>query len=118
PDQLVFGMADCGCGDNFGGYSVTIDPVDPDEDHDGVVDATEPCSCLGTTPSTPVSAKVCSGDQLCPCAASQGRTGWTDHAEYVRCVRGAGHELLDLGAISRADRLTLVRTAAGSSCGH
>ena len=36
---------------------------------------------------------------------------------YVRCVRSAGHELLAVGAMSRADRIATVRAAAQSPCG-
>jgi len=90
----------------------------PDYDNDGVLDDVEACFCLGTSPDAPVTEKGCSMDQLCPCAAPLGRTGWTDHGEYVRCVRGAGHELFTRGVMSRADRIATVRAAAGTSCGH
>src|SRR5262249_4752620 len=64
-----------------------------DADGDGVDDGVEPCFCLGTPSGSRVTHLGCSADQLCPCAAPLGRTGWLNHGEYVRCVKNTAKDL-------------------------
>lgn len=129
-----FAPFDCGCFDNVGGFTVTIEPaaptttsttttsttttIPPDADGDGVLDANEPCVCLGTAPGVPVTVRGCGIDQACPCAAPLGRARWTDHREYVACVTNAVLELKLAGIITSAQRGAILFAAAAGPCGR
>jgi hypothetical protein len=134
--RLLLGIADCGCWDNSGTFPLTIDPattttttsttttstttttIPPDADADGVLDASEPCLCVGTTSGAPVTALGCSVDQACPCAAPHGRSAWGSHGEYVRCVKYAAREMESRGVMTRDQRIATTRAAAASTCGR
>jgi hypothetical protein len=116
-EPITFGGADCGCGDNSGGWVVTINP-DSDEDSDGVTDAAEASFCPGSAPGAATTTRGCDVDQLCPCAAPLGRSRWYNRREYVWCVRAATRELQTAGAITSTERRDLVRAAAWRTCGN
>lgn len=89
-----------------------------DCDHDGVPDANEDCFCLGTAPHAPVTAKGCSVEQLCPCAAPLGRSAWFNHREYVTCVRSAVREIAKVHGLTRTQVAGIVGAAAQNTCGR
>src|SRR5262245_60482272 len=130
-ESLSFGFADCGCFDNSGQWTVTIEAgattttsttttttttttLPADTDGDGIPDAQEQCECLGTAPGSPVTAVGCSIDQVCPCAAPLGRVAWANHGEYVRCVKFAAKELVRRGVMTTGDTVAAGRAAAQS----
>jgi hypothetical protein len=130
-EQLHFAMADCGCSDNSGEYTVIIEPattttttstttttIPPDADGDGVLDANESCICLRTPPGLPVTIRGCSVDQACPCAAPLGRAKWLGHTEYVMCVKNVTEELKLAGVITWAQRNATILAAANGTCGQ
>jgi len=73
PDQLVFCIRDCGCFDNSGTLTVTVEQVPLNSDFDGVIDPDEFLACLDTSPGAIVNALGCSVVQICPCSAPLGR---------------------------------------------
>jgi len=95
-----------------------VEPVPPDRDHDGILDAEEPCICLQTPSNQVVTSQGCSIDQVCPCAAPLGREQWKNHAEYVQCVNGAADELVADGVLTKNQRKEIVRRAERSACGQ
>jgi hypothetical protein len=132
PDRLDFAPYDCGCFDNTGGFTVVIPAtptttstttstttttIPPDADGDGVLDANEPCICLGTPPGVPVTVRGCSVDQACPCAAPLGRAKWTGHKEYLACVTNTLQELKLAGIITSAQRTAILYAATVNTCG-
>ena len=145
PEALHFAMADCGCGDNMGAYTVTIEPastttttepatttttsatststmttsttIPADSDADGVPDHAEGCVCAGTATGAAVTTVGCSVDQACPCAAPHGRTAWNGRPEFRSCVREALRELRGQGRVTEDQRHTILSTARSSRCG-
>jgi cysteine-rich repeat protein len=90
---------------------------DPDLDGDGVLDADEPCYCLGTLSGDVVTTVGCSPAQVCPCSAPLGRATWRSRSEYVKCVKGVARELLTGQRITLDERRTLLSAARASHCG-
>ncbi len=117
PDQLVFGIHDCGCGDNSGELIVTIEALPVDADGDGILDANEHPICLDTPPGAIVNPLGCSPEQICPCSQPWGRVQWRNHREYVNCIKNATKEFLNLGLMSKEERREANRSARESECG-
>jgi len=118
PDQLAFGIRDCGCFDNSGTLTVTVEQVPLDSDSDGVIDPDEFPACLDTSPGAIVNTLGCSVDQICPCSAPLGRVQWRNHDEYVNCVKQSTREFLDLGLLSKEERREAEQSARASECGR
>jgi hypothetical protein len=97
--------------------SVEYATLDTDSDKDGVPDDTEPSYCLGTAAGAAVTALGCAVDQVCPCAAPLGRTGWNRPNEYRRCVKETATELATQGRITAEERRALIRAARENACG-
>ena len=117
PDRLVFGIRDCGCFDNSGELTVTVETVPEDFDGDGVLDPVEDVICHDTPPGAVVNPLGCSIEQICPCSNPWGRVEWRNRGEYVACVFRAASEFVDRGLISVRARHRVMRTASQSSCG-
>jgi hypothetical protein len=115
PDRIAFGISDCGCWDNSGQLTVTIEE---DADNDGVVDSSEHPICLNTPSGATVNPVGCSLGQICPCSQPWGRVEWLSHGEYVSCVIRATKEFQDLGLMSRKQASETVRSARQSDCGR
>lgn len=88
---------------------VYIQCCELDSDIDGVLDVNDNCS---DTPSGDVvDASGCSIDQHCPCDNE-----WTNHREYVQCIRSTARAFFQADLISRQEKQTYISTAQGSPC--
>ncbi len=136
-EPLHFGIYDCGCFDNSGQFTLSIEPVTTtttttttttsstttttlpgDADGDSVLDVGEPIYCRATAAGVPVTALGCSLEQTCPCTAPLGRASWSTRREYMACVRGTTLELVIAGKLTTAERKALLRAARASGCGN
>ena len=86
------------------------DECDPDDDNDGVLDATD--QCLSTAAGATVNTDGCSIAALCPCA-----NDWKNHGAYVSCVAHTAEDFVAAGLITDAEKDALVAEAAQSNCG-
>jgi hypothetical protein len=81
-----------------------------DTDRDGVPDYRD--QCPGTRPDALVNSDGCSIDQLCPCDGH-----WTNHGEFVNCIKQVTADFLNAGLITPAERRTRIQQATTSDCG-
>jgi hypothetical protein len=82
----------------------------PDQDFDGVADASD--QCPGTPPCTIVTSSGCSIDQLAPCEGP-----WRNHGAYVSAVAHVVNDLVSEGRLSEHEGSAIVSQAAQSDCG-
>lgn len=119
--RLTLGNYDCGFWDNTGAFTIQVrgvEPVPPDQDRDGVVDAEEECFCWDTPAGQIVNGQGCSLEQLCPCEAPLGRTAWKNQKEYAACVSGVAEEFVAQGLLTKEQQKSIVSEAKRASCGR
>ena len=93
------------------------DACDGDDDSDGVADGAD--TCPATLPDDVIDpATGCSVDQLCPCAGPRGQDlEWTNHSQYVSCVKSTTTTFKQKNLITTAQRNALVNEAQDADCG-
>lgn len=95
------------------------DVCDPDADADGV--ANEDDACDRTPLGAVTDGAGCSGaqqvEQACPSSAVACAWGYKNHGQYVSCVTKAAQSAWKQGLLSKAERQSIRKDAAQSSCG-
>jgi hypothetical protein len=115
PDPIVFGVSDCGCSDNSGELTFT---VDVDADNDGVFDSAEFPVCPNTLAGSTVNSLGCLLEQICPCSEPLARERWNDRREYVGCVEQATKEFVTLGLMMNNRGIPLLAPLARMTAGN
>ncbi len=93
------------------------DACETDSDNDSVNDISDVCP--GTPPAEIVHpANGCSLDQLVPCEGSRETDEpWRNHGQYVFTLYEAAKEFVELGLLTRNEKIDIIWAAARSRCG-